>query len=189
MNSAIAVFIDFPLQKPYCLLLIILLSNPLIMLMISMVQLTAVLHAGSWAVCHNFLIVSSWFSRRSKQSRSLFTSESVTLLVKSLYTKATESVKSPDVIFIPGEINLEVRLWNCSKSVYFLLVLERLLVLTSYSMWKTIGKWSESRTSEIMTSDSLIFWWIIISNTTTFSLFCHDVVLLFYHVPASRIPQ
>jgi hypothetical protein len=54
-------------------------------------------------------------------------SESVSLLVSSLYVKATKAVKSlaglsvssPDLIWILGEINSEARLQNRSQSMNF----------------------------------------------------------------------
>jgi hypothetical protein len=56
-------------------------------------QLTAVLHAGSLTSCHNFLSPCLCFNNRSKQGRTLFTSESVTL-VDNLNAEATGSTKS-----------------------------------------------------------------------------------------------
>jgi hypothetical protein len=58
------------------------------------IQLGAVLHAGSLVSCHNFLIFRLCFNSRSRPGRSLFISESVTFLVDNLYAEATEAVKS-----------------------------------------------------------------------------------------------
>jgi hypothetical protein len=85
-----------------------------------MVQLTAVLHAGSLVSCHIFFSLCFCFNNRSKPGRSLFISENVTLLVDNLYAEATEAVKSraslsvstPELILIPGDINSEARLSN-----------------------------------------------------------------------------
>jgi hypothetical protein len=43
-----------------------------------------------------------------------------------------------------------------------------LLVLTWSSMWNTIGKWSESKISETITPDSLIFWSTTMSGRSQF---------------------
>jgi hypothetical protein len=81
-------------------------------------RLTATLHAGSLVSCHNFLSLCLCFNNRSRPGQSLFISESVTLLVDSLYAEAIEVVKSgaalsastPELISILGEINSETRL-------------------------------------------------------------------------------
>jgi hypothetical protein len=57
-------------------------------------QLTAVLHAGSLVSCYNIPSLCLCFNNWSKPGRSLFISESVTLLVDSLYADAIEAVKS-----------------------------------------------------------------------------------------------
>jgi hypothetical protein len=92
-------------------------------------------------------------------------SESVTLHVDSLYAKAVEAVKSradlsassPDSILIWNDIISEARLWNRPQSVNFSFGSERFLILTWSSMWNTIGRWSESKISETITSDTDIF--------------------------------
>jgi hypothetical protein len=53
-----------------------------------MTQLTAVLQAGSLVSWHNFRSLRFCFNSRSRPGSSLFMSESVTLLVVSLYTEA-----------------------------------------------------------------------------------------------------
>jgi hypothetical protein len=81
-------------------------------------RLTAALHAISLVSCHNFLSLCLCFSKWSSPGRSFFMSESVTLLVDSLYAEAIETVKSraalsasnPELISILGEINSEARL-------------------------------------------------------------------------------
>jgi hypothetical protein len=76
-------------------------------------QLTAALHGGSLVSCHNFLSLRLYFNSRSRPGISLFISESVTLLVASLYAEAIEAIKShaalsastPELISILGDIN------------------------------------------------------------------------------------
>jgi hypothetical protein len=83
-----------------------------IRLIVFVSQLTAVLHAGSFVSCHNFVSLCLCFNKRSSLSRSLFMSESVTLLVDSLYAEAIEAVKqraalsafTPEWISILGEV-------------------------------------------------------------------------------------
>jgi hypothetical protein len=58
------------------------------------IQLIAVLYAGYLVSCHNFLSHFLCFNKRSKPGRALFISESVTLLVDSLYAEAIDAVKS-----------------------------------------------------------------------------------------------
>jgi hypothetical protein len=78
-------------------------------------QLTAVLHAGAFVSRQNFLSLRLCFNSRSRPGISLFMSESVTLLVASLYAKSIEAVKSraalsastPELISILGDINSE----------------------------------------------------------------------------------
>jgi hypothetical protein len=55
----------------------------IINLTVLVIQLTAILHAGSWVTCHSFLHLSFCYSRLSIPGRSLFRSESVSLLVDS----------------------------------------------------------------------------------------------------------
>jgi hypothetical protein len=57
-------------------------------------QLNVVLHAGSLVSCHNFRGLCLCFNSRSKSGRSLLMSQSVILLVESLYAEAIEAVKS-----------------------------------------------------------------------------------------------
>jgi hypothetical protein len=86
--------------------------------------------------CHSFLNFHLHFSRLSRQRRSLLRSESVILLVDSLYAEAIDAVKlwaplsasSPKLIWILGEINSEARLWNYSQSVNFSTGSKRFLV-------------------------------------------------------------
>jgi hypothetical protein len=90
-------------------------------------QLTTVLQAASPVSCHNFRSLCLCFNKWSRPGRLLCMSESVTLLVDSLYAKATEVLKSraalsastPDWILIWGDISSEARLWNRSQSVDF----------------------------------------------------------------------
>jgi hypothetical protein len=65
-----------------------------IRLMVLETQLITVSHAGSRVTCHSFLNLLSSFSRLSGSGRSLFSSESVILLVDSLYAEAIEAGKS-----------------------------------------------------------------------------------------------
>jgi hypothetical protein len=82
------------------------------------IRLTAVLHPGSLASCHSFLILFSYFNNRSSPGRSLFKSAKVILLVDSLYAKAIEVVKArgalsastPELISILGDTKFEARL-------------------------------------------------------------------------------
>jgi hypothetical protein len=81
-------------------------------------QLTAVLHAGSLVSCHNFLSFRLCLSSRSRPGISLFMSESVTLVLASLYAEAIYAVKSRAALSasthklnsILGDINSEARL-------------------------------------------------------------------------------
>jgi hypothetical protein len=121
-------------------------------------QLIALSHAGSLVSCHNFHSLRLCFNSRSRPGRSLFMSESVTLLVASLYAEATEAVKSratlsastPELISILGYINSEARLWNRSQFVNFSIDSERFLTLTWSSISNIIGRWSESKISETL---------------------------------------
>jgi hypothetical protein len=78
-------------------------------------QLTAVLHAGFLVSCHNFWILRLCFNSRSTPGMSLFMSESVTLLVASVYAEAIEAVKlraalsasTPELISFQFDINSE----------------------------------------------------------------------------------
>jgi hypothetical protein len=89
-----------------------------ILLIDLLTQLTAVLQAGSLVSCHNFLSLRLGFNSRSRPRISLFLSESVTLLVASLYAEAIEAVKSrtvlsasiPELISILGNTSSEARL-------------------------------------------------------------------------------
>jgi hypothetical protein len=76
-------------------------------------------------ICHSFLNLRSRFSRLCRPGRSLLRSDSVILLVDSLYAEAIEAVNSwatlsppsPELISIVGAINPETRIWNSSQSV------------------------------------------------------------------------
>jgi hypothetical protein len=61
-------------------------------------QLTARLNAGSLVSCHKFLSLHLCFYDRSRPGISLFMSESVTLMVVSLFSDAIEAVKSLTVL-------------------------------------------------------------------------------------------
>jgi hypothetical protein len=65
-----------------------------IRLIVLATQLPAVLHAGSPVSCHNLLTACMCSNNRSKPRRSLFRSESINLMVDSVYAEATEAVKS-----------------------------------------------------------------------------------------------
>lgn len=65
-----------------------------IRLMVLVTQLTAVSHCGSRVTCHSFLNLHLCFSRLCKQGRSLFWSESVSLLFGNLHAKAIKRVQS-----------------------------------------------------------------------------------------------
>jgi hypothetical protein len=52
--------------------------------------------------------------------------------------------------------------------VSFSIGLDRFLILTGSSKKNIIGRSSESRISEAVTSDSLIFGWTTMSNTSPF---------------------
>jgi hypothetical protein len=102
-----------------------------------------------------------WLSWLSRPGRSLLRSDGVILLVDSLYVEATEAVKSetafsasfPELIWILGKItsNSEAMLWNRSQPVNLSTWFETFLVLTRSSKWNTIGGWSESKMSKMMT--------------------------------------
>jgi hypothetical protein len=146
-------------------------------LMVLATQLPTVLHAGSQVTCHSFFNLCLCFNRLFRPGRLLFTSESVILLVNSLYAEAIEAAKSritlsvsyPELIWILGEINSEARLWNRSQSVNLSMGSKRFLVLTWSIKWETTGRWSESRMSETMTSDSWALLCKTISSTSLFS--------------------
>jgi hypothetical protein len=118
------------------------------------------------AACHNFLSFCLCFNKKSKPGRSLFRSESVTLLVDNPYAGAIEAAKSraalsasfPDLISILGDTESETRLWNRSQSVNFSTWPERCLLLTWSSMWNVIGRWSETGYQK------QIFWWTTMSR-------------------------
>jgi hypothetical protein len=57
-------------------------------------QFTAVLHPGSLAYCHNFLIFFLYLKRRPRAGISLFKSDKVIFFVDSLYVDAIEAVKA-----------------------------------------------------------------------------------------------
>jgi hypothetical protein len=143
-----------------------------IRLMVFVTWFTAVLHFS----CHKFISLCFCFNRRSNPGRSLFKSETVILLVESLYAEAIEAANSraglsastPELIWILGDTKSEAIFWNRSQSVNFSIGSERFLVVTWSSMWKSIGRWSYSRTSATMTSDSRTFWWTSISSTSPF---------------------
>jgi hypothetical protein len=96
---------------------------------------------------------------------SLLSSERVILLVDSLYSEAIEAVKSRaalsassyELIWTLGKINSEAKFWNLLQSVNFLTGSQIFLLRIWSSKWKTIGRWSESRMPEAMTSESRTF--------------------------------
>jgi hypothetical protein len=63
-------------------------------LLVFVTQLTAVIYAGSLISCHNFLCLGLCFNSRFTSGRFLLISESVTLVVASLYAEATENIVS-----------------------------------------------------------------------------------------------
>jgi hypothetical protein len=65
-----------------------------IRLTVFVTPLTAVLRAGSRVSCHNCLSLCLCFNGRSSPGRSLFKSETVILLVESLYAEAIEAANS-----------------------------------------------------------------------------------------------
>jgi hypothetical protein len=91
--------------------------------------------------------------------------ESTILLVAILYAEAIEAVKSraplaassSELIWNLGKTNSEAKNWNRSQSVNLLTGSERFLLPLWSSKWKIIGRWSESRMSETMTSDLQTF--------------------------------
>jgi hypothetical protein len=80
-------------------------------------QLTALLLTGSLVSCQNFLSLRLCFNSRSRPGISLLISDSVTLLVASLFAEAIEVVKSraalsastPQLSSILGNIDSEAR--------------------------------------------------------------------------------
>jgi hypothetical protein len=140
-------------------------------------HLTAFLHAGSLVSCHNFRSLYLCFNNRSKPGRSLLGPKSVILLIDSLYAEAIEAEKpratlsatTPDLILIL--VILTQRLgFETDPSLNFSIWSERFLILTWSNMWNITGRWSESKISETITSDTLIFWWTTISSTSPFPL-------------------
>jgi len=85
----------------------------------------------------------------------------VSLCVNIPYAKAVEAVKllvafsasSVVSMWIRGEISSEPRLRNCSQSVWVSTGVEISLAPTLSSMWKKIGRCSESRTSKAVPYD------------------------------------
>jgi hypothetical protein len=79
------------------------------------IRLNAILHIGSLISFHRFLNLFLCFSNLSKPRISLFNSESLILLVDSLYAEAMETVNSntvlsastPELIYFLGDIKLE----------------------------------------------------------------------------------
>jgi hypothetical protein len=79
------------------------------------IQLTAVLHAGSWVTCHSFLNHRLCFSKLSRPGKWLLRFESV--ILHSLYAEALEAVKSQaalwvsssELIWIYSDINIEAK--------------------------------------------------------------------------------
>jgi hypothetical protein len=78
------------------------------------------------------------------------------------------AASTPELILTLGETSSEARLWNRPHSVNFSRGYGRFLILTKSSMWNTIGRWSESKISDTMTSETLILWWTTISSTSPF---------------------
>jgi hypothetical protein len=80
--------------------------------MVMATQLSAVLYAGSRVTCHIFLNLRLCFSKLSRPGTSLLKSESVILLLESLYAEAIGAVPSraalsasfAELIWILGEI-------------------------------------------------------------------------------------
>jgi hypothetical protein len=83
-------------------------------------------------------------------------------------SRATLSASSYELFWISGEINSEAKRWNLSQSVNLLTGSERFLLLMWSSKWKIIGRWSECRMSETMTSDSRTSLCTAISSTSPF---------------------
>jgi hypothetical protein len=93
-----------------------------ILRIVSVAQLSVVLHAGALLSCHNFRSLCLSYRKWSRPGSSLFSSESVNLVVDSLYAEAREAVKvlaafSASVVsmWIPGEISSLVRLRTASS--------------------------------------------------------------------------
>ena len=82
--------------------------------------------------------------------------------------RAALSASASEVILSLGEIRSEARLWNLPQSVNFSTWAEGSLVLTWSSMWKIIGRWSESKVSDTVISYSRTFWWTSMSRTSPF---------------------
>jgi hypothetical protein len=152
-------------------------SLRLIFLMVFLTQLTTVLYAESRVTCYSFRCLCLCFNQRSNPWRSwLFMFESVTLHVDSLYTKVIVAVKlravlstsSSELISILSDITSEARFWNFSQPMNFSAGSKRFLFLTWSSMWNAIGRRSESRLSETITFDNLIFWWTTMPSSSQF---------------------
>jgi hypothetical protein len=74
-----------------------------------------------------------------------------------LWKRASLSASTFELISTLGDIKIEARLWNRFQSVNFSSGSEICLVITWSKIWNIIGKWSETRISDTMTSESLIF--------------------------------
>jgi hypothetical protein len=132
-------------------------------------QLSAILHLASLVSCHNFhslCLSCRWWSRPSS---SLLRSKSMNLHVVSLYAKAIGDVKllaafsASSIVWmcIQEEISSEAWLWNHSQSISVSTVAKISLALTWSNMWNEIGRWSEARASETVTSDTISLWCIV----------------------------
>jgi hypothetical protein len=75
--------------------------------------------------------------------------------IEAVKSRAALSACTPELISILGDINSEASLWNRSQSVNFSIDSEKFLILTLSSMWNIIGRWSEYKISDKMTSDIL----------------------------------
>jgi hypothetical protein len=128
--------------------------------------LNVLLHSGSLVSCHSFLSLFLYFSNLSKHGKSLFILQSLNLLVYNRHSEAMDVVTSrialsasiSGLISLIGDTKLQARLWKRSQYVSFPCGSKNSLAVTSCSVWNTIGNWSESRISQTLTCESLMFW-------------------------------
>jgi len=133
----------------------------IILWIVLVTQLSAVLHAGCVS-CHNFRSLRLSCRKWPK-------SQSVSLRVGG--DRGSESTNYSlsffsSVVWSGGWIKSEARLRNLSQSVWASTRAEMSLALTWSRMLKKIGRWSESSTSETVTSERRSFLWITMSSTS-----------------------
>jgi hypothetical protein len=147
----------------------------IVFLIFCMVYFTAPLHAGSMVSCHNFLSCVFCLNKWLRSDVSYFCCKSLTFLVDSLFTDATEAEKSraallallEERIWIFGDIISEARLWNSSQSVSYSTRFKHSLVLTGWRILPLlVGDLSPGFSeNELWKSDALMYHTVDITST------------------------